>query len=113
MIERADDDTWSLPCGYVDPGESPAETAVRETREETGTEVRVTELVGVYDRPPSAGTNPHGHVIVCYLCERTGGEPATSRESEAVAYREPGAVTEWHRGHETLVSDAKELRPDR
>lgn len=113
LIERADEGTWSLPCGYVDPGESPAETAVRETREETGIEVRVTELVGVYRRPPSVGTNPHGHVIVCYLCERTGGEPATSRESEAVAYRDPEAVTDWHHGHEALVSDATELRSDR
>jgi 8-oxo-dGTP pyrophosphatase MutT (NUDIX family) len=37
---------WALPKGLVDPGESPAETAVREVREETGVEGRVVEKLG-------------------------------------------------------------------
>ena len=38
--------TWALPKGLVDPGESPAETAVREVREETGVEGRLVEKLG-------------------------------------------------------------------
>ncbi len=38
--------TWVLPKGNVDPGESPAETAVREVREETGIEGRIVEKLG-------------------------------------------------------------------
>lgn len=38
--------TWVLPKGAIDPGESPAETALREVREETGLEGRVVEKLG-------------------------------------------------------------------
>jgi 8-oxo-dGTP pyrophosphatase MutT (NUDIX family) len=46
---------WALPKGNIDPGESPADTAVREVREETGIEGRLVEKLGdvryVYTRP--------------------------------------------------------------
>jgi 8-oxo-dGTP pyrophosphatase MutT (NUDIX family) len=37
---------WALPKGNIDPGESPAETALREVREETGVEARLVEKLG-------------------------------------------------------------------
>ena len=37
---------WALPKGNIDPGESPAETAFREVREETGVEGRLVEKLG-------------------------------------------------------------------
>ncbi len=37
---------WALPKGNIDPGESPAETAVREVHEETGIEGRLVEKLG-------------------------------------------------------------------
>ena len=39
---------WSFPSGYVDAGEVPEEAAVREAQEETGLEVRIEGLLGVY-----------------------------------------------------------------
>src|SRR5437762_724687 len=39
---------WSFPSGYVDLGESTAQAAIREVQEETGYEVRLAGLVGVY-----------------------------------------------------------------
>jgi 8-oxo-dGTP pyrophosphatase MutT (NUDIX family) len=43
---RGRNDVWALPKGKIDPGESPAETAVREVLEETGVEGRIVEKLG-------------------------------------------------------------------
>ena len=51
LTRRADNGLWCLPGGGMDPGESAEETCIRETLEETGLNVRVTRLVGVYTSP--------------------------------------------------------------
>jgi 8-oxo-dGTP pyrophosphatase MutT (NUDIX family) len=51
LIQRADIAVWSLPSGGVEPGESIAEAAIRETQEETGLIVQLDRLVGLYSLP--------------------------------------------------------------
>jgi 8-oxo-dGTP diphosphatase len=51
LIRRADDGTWGLPGGGVEPGEDWCAAARRECREETGWEVEVTSVFGVYSDP--------------------------------------------------------------
>ena len=46
---------WSIPAGYLDHGEDPRETAVRETLEETNLHVEITGLLDVYHNPPEEG----------------------------------------------------------
>jgi ADP-ribose pyrophosphatase YjhB (NUDIX family) len=58
LIKRGMDperDKWSIPAGFVDAGEDPAETAVREAKEETGLDVHITRLIDVYYNPPGQG----------------------------------------------------------
>ncbi len=52
LIQRANPPYgWALPGGFVDYGETCESAAVREAREETGLEVELTGLVGVYSDP--------------------------------------------------------------
>ena len=51
LTKRSDFEVWCLPGGHVDEGESIAQTAVRETAEETGLEVKLTFMIGLYSIP--------------------------------------------------------------
>jgi 8-oxo-dGTP pyrophosphatase MutT (NUDIX family) len=53
---------WVVPGGLVEPGELPADAAVRETYEETGLEVEVTGLLGVFGGPDLVIHYPNGDV---------------------------------------------------
>ncbi|WP_421083151.1 NUDIX hydrolase [Rothia nasimurium] len=74
---------WTLPGGGMDPGEQPAETAVREVLEETGYTIELDGLLGVHtayfdqdgtDRPFCAfRTIYRGHVTGGELTHEVGG----------------------------------------
>lgn len=68
LTKREDYEVWCLPGGGIDSGESFAEAAIREAKEETGLEVRIKRLVGVYSRPTENCYN------LVYEGEIVGGE---------------------------------------
>jgi ADP-ribose pyrophosphatase YjhB (NUDIX family) len=97
LIRRTDNGRYALPGGAMDLGESITETAVRETREETGLDVEVTGLVGIYTDP--------GHLIeytsdgevrqefaITFAARPTTGELATSSESSEVVWVAPAQL---------------------
>lgn len=105
LIKRADSKKWGRPAGAVDPNESAREAAIRETKEETGLEAEITNLIDVYSELPS-DRNPHTIVMVSYMGEITGGAPRTSHESEAVSYWDIEEVPVWHPPADARIEQA-------
>lgn len=62
-VQRADNGWWVLPAGFMDIGETVAQTAVRETWEETGYHVRLERMIGIYSGAPYRHTYPNGDVV--------------------------------------------------
>jgi ADP-ribose pyrophosphatase YjhB (NUDIX family) len=74
---------WSIPAGFVDQGEDPAATAVRETLEETNLEVTISGLVDVYHNPPEQGG---ASIFILYRARLIGGEPNAGDDADAVGF---------------------------
>ena len=108
LARRSDDGRWCLPCGWVEPNESPDETVVRETREEVGLDVRVRALIGVYTRRAGA-YGPHSAIAIGYLCESVGGILETSHEVHEVRYWRIEDVADWHEMHREYAAAARLL----
>jgi ADP-ribose pyrophosphatase YjhB (NUDIX family) len=110
LIKRADDGTYGLPGGWMDPNESPAETAAREVHEETGYFARALQLVGVFSEYPGvAQRRVHTWVSIVYLCEITGGEAQTSHETTQIGYWTIEDVPTWHNVHQQYALAAREV----
>lgn len=90
LQERLDNGKWSLPGGNVDPGETVEDAIKREVKEETGFDVEVKQLVGVYSDPNHVIAYKDGEIrqqfSICFLCENIGGTLATSNESKRVEF---------------------------
>ena len=85
LVKRVFDpysDHWALPGGIVEYGETVESAAIREAKEETGLDIRIEKLTGVYSDPDR---DPRGHFVsVCFLCKPVGGEIKTSEETKEV-----------------------------
>ncbi|MGW7508927.1 NUDIX hydrolase [Streptomyces massasporeus] len=98
LIHKTDNDLWALPGGGIDLGESAPDAAVRETKEETGFDVEVTGLVGIYTNPGHVMAYDDGEVrqqfSICFHARIVGGQLRTSSESKEVAFVDPDRLDE-------------------
>jgi HAD superfamily hydrolase (TIGR01450 family) len=92
LVHRLDNGLWGLPSGHVERGETVRAAIIREVREETGLNVEVVRLIGVYSDPASQTfVYPSGaavqFVTCCFHCRAVGGEVRPDgRETRAVAF---------------------------
>ena len=82
---------WSIPAGYLDQGEDPQATAVREALEETGLEVAIEGLVDVYHNPPGQGG---ASIFILYRARRLGGALRPGDDADGVDFFNLDALPE-------------------
>ncbi len=96
FVREKSDGAWTLPGGWADVGESPAESVVREVYEESGFRTRTVKLLAVFDR----GKHPHEppfpfHVYKLFLrCELVGGAATPGSETDDVRFFDEGHLPE-------------------
>ncbi|MEV6232900.1 NUDIX domain-containing protein [Saccharopolyspora shandongensis] len=97
MIRRTDNDQYAIPGGAQDVGETVAQAAVRETAEETGIDIAITGLIGVYSDPGHVIAYDDGEVrqefSLCFRARAIGGTPRTSSESKEVHWIAAADIT--------------------
>ena len=113
LLQKRDDfETWGIPGGRVEIGEDVKTAAIREVKEETGLDVELVRLVGVYSDPQQmTWTYPNGKTVqyvgVCFLGRPSSGELRTCAESIDLAWFKPGELPEPMPGnHRQRIVDA-------
>lgn len=90
LIHRTDNDLWALPGGGIEPTESVRQAAIRETEEETGYQVDVADVTGIYTDPRHVMAYDDGEVraqfSICMRARLVSGHARTSSESSEVRW---------------------------
>ncbi len=83
--------SWALPAGYIEADESVEQAALRECREETGLEVELLELLGVYSFPEGP---VHSGLIILYRARPVGGMLQAGSDASDARIFAPDALPE-------------------
>jgi ADP-ribose pyrophosphatase YjhB (NUDIX family) len=102
MVREISDGCWTLPGGWADVNQTPAECVVREIAEESGFEARALKLAAVHDYRKR---HPPRHIDSIYklffICELIGGSAQPSEETSEVGFFSRDALPPLSRGRTT------------
>ena len=99
-------DYWALPGGFVEYGEKVEHAVIREAKEETGLNIKLNKLVGVYS---DANRDPRGHTVsVVYMASIVGGQLKSDSDAKDVQYFEISELNKMDLAfdHKQILNDS-------
>ena len=117
LQRRGDSNKWGFPGGAIEIGETPEMAAIREVKEETGLDVRVSGLIGIYTDCHMAypnGDQAHS-ILIAYGLETTGGQlTCDDQETVDLKYFALDDMPElFCKQHEEIKAELLKRRSDR
>ncbi|MEC8023383.1 MAG: NUDIX hydrolase [Myxococcota bacterium] len=118
LVQEASDGRWTLPGGWVDPGDTPRSAVEREIQEESGYDTKALEILDIIDRETDGHpTNAWSIWKVFIRCELMGGSARPSLETTDIGWFEVSDLPPLSRGrtleHQLASFFARRLDPPR
>lgn len=107
LIQRSDNQKWALPGGSQNRGETMRDCAIRETFEETGLRIEVTDLLGIYSSMNYEAKNypypKRDYCHVVFMGKITGGSLSNSEETLTAKWFSENQLPDFSDGHDVRV----------
>ena len=102
LVRETADGCWTLPGGWADVEETPAQAIEKEIAQESGFRARAVKLAALYDRRRHGhGPSLHHCWKAFFLCEIDGGEARGSYETDGVGFFDPSRLPPMSLGRST------------